>query len=388
MSLNVYRPGGGGGSFSTLTGDPTDNAALAAALGDLPSTPSPLTSGRIPVAGAGNTLVDGLAYVPGMLTFNETRTVNIVANSFSLYNNAFSATFDSFRFRIGSLISEFTTSGLGVNTGGGSPARQLHVRDTANPQVRLEGSGGAYVDGEVTSTGLDLISSLVSASFTFGQINTTGSYAQAMGQNNTASSWGQAMGQGNTAGYRGQAMGGSNTTGSGAQAMGYSNTAGDYAQAMGIGNTAGHYAQAMGHGMVAGNYEGVYGSVAVAEIWRNVYWGGGKTHATPAADLQLNSTGGSGTDISATDIWLSGGRPTGAGIGGSSGLRTAPPGATGTTLQALKDRLEADTHGVVWVHPVDTAPTVGKANQIGLFSDAGVLKLILPDNTVATIDYT
>lgn len=114
--------------------------------------------------------------------------------------------------------------------------------------------------------------------------------------------------------------------------------------------------------------------------------GGATTSATPT-DVAINAVGGSGTNIAGADLSVNGGRPTGSGAGGSVILKTAPAGATGTTARTLVNRLEADQHGVIWLNAVSTAPTVGVAGKVGLFVQAGVLKAILPDNSVEIVAY-
>jgi hypothetical protein len=112
--------------------------------------------------------------------------------------------------------------------------------------------------------------------------------------------------------------------------------------------------------------------------------GKGLAHASPSS-WRVQGTDGVGTDISGGSMNVRGGCPTGSGNGGSVSLQTAPPGASGTTIRGALNRLEVDTHGVIWIHPVSTVPTSGVDDAIGLFSDAGVLKFIKPDNTVITV---
>ena len=77
----------------------------------------------------------------------------------------------------------------------------------------------------------------------------------------------------------------------------------------------------------------------------NAFFGKGVTHATPAA-FTIQATGGSGTNIAGATLALAGGKGTGNAAGGSVTLQTSEVGASGTTLQTLRDRLVLDASGV------------------------------------------
>lgn len=76
----------------------------------------------------------------------------------------------------------------------------------------------------------------------------------------------------------------------------------------------------------------------------DLYIGNGVSIANPS-DITVNATGGSGTDNAGAAFIIGGGKPTGAGTGGSIILKTAPAGSTGTALQALVTRLTIDETG-------------------------------------------
>lgn len=111
---------------------------------------------------------------------------------------------------------------------------------------------------------------------------------------------------------------------------------------------AGHTASiALGAGaLTTGANQLVAGSNQAGRHLSEAYFGAGVTDATPQVSFTINTTGGSGTDISGTSLILAGGRPTGNGTGGSVRLQVAPAGLSGTTLQALTTAFEvADVAG-------------------------------------------
>lgn len=74
----------------------------------------------------------------------------------------------------------------------------------------------------------------------------------------------------------------------------------------------------------------------------NVYFGKGIASATPTA-YAINGTGGLGTDITAGNVNIAGGKGTGAGLGGDILLQSSPHSTTGSTQNALVER--ARVHG-------------------------------------------
>ncbi len=69
------------------------------------------------------------------------------------------------------------------------------------------------------------------------------------------------------------------------------------------------------------------------------------TSATPSTSVRLCGGSGSGTNIAGTSLHLAGGRSTGTGLGGSVVIQTAPSSTTGSTLNALIDRIRIDSNG-------------------------------------------
>jgi len=85
-----------------------------------------------------------------------------------------------------------------------------------------------------------------------------------------------------------------------------------------------------------------------------LYLGNGVTNAAPTNN-SLAGTGGSGTDIAGGDLFVSGGRGTGTGVGGDVIIHTAPAGSSGTSLNALVARVTADGPGNVVIGPAAVA---------------------------------
>lgn len=161
----------------------------------------------------------------------------------------------------------------------------------------------------------------------------------AIGMSSSASGTsGTAVGQGAIAGS------GSNTTAIGRLASATSNqatalggsasaTATD-ATAIGYGATAAYTDSiALGQGATTtGTNQLVIGSNGTSIT--NVYVGKGFTNASPA-NVAINATGGSGTDIAGAAITIAGGRGTGSAIGGAINFQTTAAGASGSTARAL-----------------------------------------------------
>jgi hypothetical protein len=70
------------------------------------------------------------------------------------------------------------------------------------------------------------------------------------------------------------------------------------------------------------------------------------TSASPISSARICGGSGSGTNIIGTTICIAGGRSTGSGLGGSVKLQTASAGSSGTSLNALVDRLTLDSTGL------------------------------------------
>ena len=83
----------------------------------------------------------------------------------------------------------------------------------------------------------------------------------------------------------------------------------------------------------------------------DVYIGAGRTASNAHFySTTLNATGGSGSNKSAADLRLAGGRGTGTGAGGKVIIATAAAGASGSTQNALTNRAEWDSTGLMWTY--------------------------------------
>ncbi len=98
----------------------------------------------------------------------------------------------------------------------------------------------------------------------------------------------------------------------------------------------------------------------------NLYLGEGVTSASAAtADITLQATGGSGTDIAGADFTIAGGQGTGTGLGGAILLQTATAGSTGASLNSLTTRLEVQQDGDVAID-TDTLFVDAVNNRVGI----------------------
>lgn len=99
------------------------------------------------------------------------------------------------------------------------------------------------------------------------------------------------------------------------------------------------------------------------------YIGDGVTDAAPQTSFTLTTTGGSGTDIAASDLIIAGGRGTGTGAGGDIIFQTAPAGSTGSSLNALTTVATISELGVQIDRAVWT-PTVALVDGANIATDA------------------
>lgn len=82
----------------------------------------------------------------------------------------------------------------------------------------------------------------------------------------------------------------------------------------------------------------------------DVYIGEGVQDGSPPSVVTLNATGGSGTNVAGAPLRIAGGKGTGTGVGGKVVIATAPAGASGTSQNALVDRAEWDSTGLLFTY--------------------------------------
>lgn len=87
------------------------------------------------------------------------------------------------------------------------------------------------------------------------------------------------------------------------------------------------------------------------------FWlGNGNANATPSNRV-YRATDGLGTDIAGAALTLSGGRSTGAGVGGKVAIRTTPAGTSGATQNVEVERMSIDQRGNVVINTAAIATT-------------------------------
>lgn len=265
--------------------------------------------------------------------------------------------------------TQLLTTGLFVGALTGTPARALEVRSTS-AQIRASYDASNYAEITVNATGQLVIGGAGSRytaiamggaaalaatdmQIAIGYLaTTTSSEAIAIGRSTTAAQGSTSIGyqcssstftQCVSVGYQSScganssvAIGSGATAGTGGnQGIAIGLSAVSVGDSIALGRTA---TTTAGNQFVCG---GTSGAIS------NVFFGKGVTHATPTA-WTLNGTGGSGTDIAGGPLNIGGGKPTGAGAGGSVVVQTAPAGASGTTLRSLVDRLTVDQKGNIY----------------------------------------
>lgn len=100
----------------------------------------------------------------------------------------------------------------------------------------------------------------------------------------------------------------------------------------------------IGGGVATANNQFVIGGGGVE--YKDLYLGRGVTSASPPAS-SINATGGSGTNIAGGSLTLAGGKGTGSGAGGSLLFKTAPAGASGSSLNSLATAFEITGEGTL-----------------------------------------
>jgi trimeric autotransporter adhesin len=160
----------------------------------------------------------------------------------------------------------------------------------------------------------------------------------------------------------------------GAVAMGYAANA-SHSGAICIGDRA---TSTAAYQLVIGS-DYLSGSVKI----NDVYIGEGVTSASPDG-VTINSTGGKGTDIAGSDITIAGGKGTGSATGGDVKFATSAPGATGTTLRSLADKLRIGYDGTTLIAQTNTPGTPASGEMVQYMKGS---KLIYAYDDGGTVRY-
>jgi len=267
----------------------------------------------------------------------------------------------------------------GITTGN---TRTLTVPDADGTIVTEDGSGVVTITNGITNA-----DSSHSSSERFGaSAAVTGANSVAVGNGASAPLETVTIGANNTVNAlstRSVIIGSGNfTTTTGCVAIGYSVQVGNRATSLGYNTTAtGDYSIAIGDGSSTGQEGSItIGRAAVSTAVSQMviggtgeindsYIGNGVTNAAPA-NTAINATGGSGTDVAGANMTVAGGKGTGSGAGGAISFKTADPGSTGSTLNALVEQMRIDDDGAIHM---PTLPTGNPAVAGQLWNNSGVL---------------
>lgn len=283
----TYNDAGNTISAAVLPAGVDHNTLANLTTGDV-HTHYALLAGR----SGGQTLIGGTAS-GNALTLNSS---NHATKGKVIFGNAGTTAYDEVNERFG--------------IGTASPARALEARSTS-AQMRGSYDASNYWEIAADSVGnIALSRGGTGTNITLGGTNAA-SRSTSVGIGTNTQSDGTAIGYGANADQFSVAIGrGANCNSGGAGAI----FAIGYLATCSVGNA------------------GVFGSASSA--CNNIYAGRGVTDSAPAA-FTLNSTGGSGTDISGGDLILAPGKPTGAGNPGNLLIKFAPAGASASTLRTL-----------------------------------------------------
>ena len=284
--------------------------------------------------------------------------------------------------------------GYGATAGGsGSIAYQDNVA-IGSGALSVISSGvaigaGATTGSSSSSTAIGALASVTGNSSTVigAGATVTGPFGVAIGQGVSSTGSGVTIGRGadgaNAIGYnadssghvQAQAWGTSCVAGAiGAVAMGYAANA-SHSGAICIGNRA---TSTAAYQLVIGS-DYLSGSVKI----NDVYIGEGVTSASPDG-VTINSTGGKGTDIAGSDITIAGGKGTGSATGGDVKFATSAPGATGTTLRSLADKLRIGYDGTTLIAQTNTPGTPASGEMVQYMKGS---KLIYAYDDGGTVRY-
>lgn len=131
------------------------------------------------------------------------------------------------------------------------------------------------------------------------------------------------------------------------------------------------------HQFVAGGPTG-----STANWISDVYFGAGVLDSAPVG-YTIHGTGGSGTDITGGDLQLAGGQGTGSALGGALVFKTAASSTTGSSLNALTERMRITPQGNVGIGT--STPTAklhidGSAGNLMYLSNNGTWKYYVDSN--------
>lgn len=284
---------------------------------------------------------------------------------------------------------DYTSHSIGVGRSAGGALTAASINNTfVGDQAGMNTNTGdansffGYQSGLNTTTGqfnsffgaeAGLANTTASSNSFFGyqagNANTTGSGNTFIGyQSGTLSTTGAGntflgldSGSLNTTGssnlFLGGRAGDSNTTGSantylGSGADGLAATVGS----IGIGFSA----------SVTGSNQLVIGGTDSVGLIREGYLGSGVVNSSPT-HFTLNTTGGSGTNITGANFTIAGGRSTGSASGGSILFSTSPSGGSGSTLNELALRMIIDSQGNVGIGTTQADYTL-KVDGTGYYS--------------------
>ncbi len=172
---------------------------------------------------------------------------------------------------------------------------------------------------------------------------------------------------------------GANATGSTSISLGYGSSA-TTVRALTLGASASATADsghALGHQAAAGHQATIcigYGATSTAanqliiggtssRSIKDCYIGAGVTDATPDATVTIQPTGGSGTNIVASNLIVASGKGTGSSAVSSILLKTPTVTTTGTSAQALATRVTIDSTGAALANATASTAAVFDANK-------------------------
>ncbi len=289
--------------------------------------------------------------------------------------------------------------GIGPNTVLGTGTSNTAIGDGASTdtgntnQNSAFGKGAVSSGGECTSVGEAAVASGLRSCAIGRNASATASEAVAIGRSSVAS-----LGSNTAIGNSAQASGGSSNFAMGKSCI----VAGTAGNNIGIGTSvsipaAGNSNIAIGNSSTASaalsfcfgrqsscanNFSMAFGWISSTDTTNQVVYGSGSaqvnyfvvgkgnTHTSPS-EVVHRSTSGSGTNVNGANYVIEPGRPTGSGNSGSFVVRTASPGATGTTLRTSTDRFTVDTNSNIFCGTAAALATTATEGFLHIPSCAG-----------------